>query len=283
MRESVPTAADITAQRFPAREERRVTPFVLRLGSTDNRSASRTIRNVIPIRDELAPLKTSYVTWVLLFATIAAYFLWQLPGSQDLVYETAVIPCELMTGEPASVAELLGERSCTRGDPAAFPDKDPFAGLIYSVFLHGSVFHLLFNMWSLWIFGNNVEDAFGHLPYLLLYGLAGLVGSMAHVVLNPTSTIPLIGASGAIAGVMGAYLVLFPRARIVSIIPPLWFFQFRVPASIFLGFWFLGQFFVGDASIAWEAHVGGFIIGSLVALARRDRHIARLGRLGQGM
>lgn len=243
-------------------------------------TSSRTIPSVIPIRDELAPLKASFVTWGLLLVTIAAYLLWQTPGSSDLVYETAVIPCELITGEPASQAELVGDRPCTRGDAPAFPDKEPFLGLLYSLVLHGGLIHLLFNMWSLWIFGNNVEDAFGHLAYLLLYGVAGIVGSLAHVVLNPTSAVPLIGASGAIAGVMGAYLVLFPRSRIISIIPPLWFFQFRVPATVFLGFWFLGQFFVGDASIAWEAHVGGFVVGSLVALARRDQHITRLRRLG---
>ncbi len=221
------------------------------------------------------------MTWIVLLGTIAAYFLWQAPASPDLVYETAVIPCELTTGEPASSAELVGDLPCTRGDDPLFPGKSPLAGLLYSLVLHGGILHLLFNMWSLWVFGNNVEDAFGHLPYLLLYVAAGVVGSLTHVVVDPRSVVPLIGASGAIAGVMGAYLVLFPRARIVSIIPPLWFLQFRVPAVVFLGFWFLGQFFVGDPGIAWEAHVGGFALGSLVALSRRDVHRSRLRALGR--
>lgn len=225
---------------------------------------------MFPIRDELAPLGASLVTWSLILATIGAYFLWQVPASPDLVYETAVIPCELITGEPASSAELLQERPCARGDAPFFPEKAPFLGLVYSLVLHGGIAHLLFNMWSLWVFGNNVEDAFGHVPFLLLYGAAGAVGSFTHVVFNPQSVVPLIGASGAIAGVMGAYLVLFPRARIVSIVPPIWFVRFRVPAVIFLGFWFIAQFFVGDASVAWLAHVGGFATGALAALARRD-------------
>ncbi len=234
---------------------------------------------MIPIRDELPSLRASLLTWALLLGTIGAFFLWQQPASPDLVYETAVIPCELVTGEPASAAELRLEAPCARGGEPFFPDKKPFMGLLYSLVLHGGITHLLFNMWSLWVFGNNVEDAFGHVPYLLLYLAAGVGGSFAHVVLHPASTVPLIGASGAIAGVMGAYLVLFPRARIVSIIPPFWFFQFRVPAVVFLGFWFVGQFFVGDAAIAWTAHVGGFVVGALAALARRDHHRTRLGRL----
>ncbi len=236
-------------------------------------------RGVIPIRDELPSLRSSLVTWSVLLATIGVFLVWQLPGPPDLVPQTAVIPCEVITGEPVSAAELLGDRPCTRGDNPLFPDKEPLLGLVYSLVLHGGLVHLGFNMWSLWVFGNNVEDAFGHARYLGLYLTAGVVGSLTHVVLNPGSAVPLIGASGAIAGVMGAYLVLFPRARIVSIVPPFWFLQFRVPAAAFLGLWFVAQFFIADATVAWAAHVGGFVVGVLVTLARRDRHHARLRRL----
>ena len=235
-------------------------------------------RKVFPVRDELAPLKASFVSWAIVAGTVLAFVLWQLPGGEATVYEAATIPCEILTGEPLSVGEIQGA-ACARDGEPAFPEKDPFAGLLLSVLLHGGWAHLLLNMWSLSIFGNNVEDAFGHIGYLALYALAGIGGSVAHVVADPSSTVPLVGASGAIAGVMGAYIVLYPRARIVSFIWPLFFFHFRVPAWVFLGFWFLSQFFIDDASIAWLAHVGGFGIGVLAALAFRERAHHRLRRL----
>lgn len=234
---------------------------------------------MLPVRDELPPLKASFLTWAILLGTIAAYFLWQQPASPELMLETAVIPCELITGEPLSEAEALQQVSCQRGDTPLFSEKSLLASLLYSMVLHGGLLHLGFNMWTFWVFANNVEDAFGHVQFLAMYVLAGIVGSMAHVVLNPASTIPLVGASGAIAGVMGAYLVLFPRARIVSMVPPLFFFHFRVPAVVFLGIWFVSQFYIVDEGIAWLAHVGGFAVGFLWALARRDAHHARLRRL----
>ena len=233
---------------------------------------------MFPVRDELAPLRASYVSWLILAGTILAFVLWQLPGGPDLVFEATAIPCEITTGEPLSLDEIRGD-PCARDGAPVFPDKDPWLGLLLSIVMHGGWVHLLFNMWSLSIFGNNVEDAFGHFGYLALYGVAGVAGSFAHVLGNPSSTIPLVGASGAIAGVMGAYIVLYPRARIVSFIWPLFFFHFRVPAWVFLGFWFLSQFFIEDASIAWLAHVGGFAIGVGAALTFRERTQHRLARL----
>ena len=233
---------------------------------------------MFPVRDELAPLRASYVSWLLIAGTILAYVLWQLPGEPDVVFEATVIPCEIATGEPLSLDEIRGAE-CSRDGSPFFPEKDPWLGLLLSIVMHGGWVHLLFNMWSLSIFGNNVEDAFGHIGYLLLYAVAGVVGSFAHVLGNPASTVPLVGASGAIAGVMGAYIVLYPRARIVSFIWPLFFFQFRVPAFVFLGFWFVSQFFIEDASIAWLAHVGGFVVGLLAAFAFRERTQHRLAKL----
>jgi membrane associated rhomboid family serine protease len=140
------------------------------------------------------------------------------------------------------------------------------------MFLHGSIAHILFNMWSLWIFGNNVEEAFGHLGYLVFYLAAGIAATIGFVAVNPDLTVPLIGASGAIAGVMGAYLVLFPRHMVLSLIL---FRVVAIPAVVFLGFWFFSQFLFESEGIAWEAHVAGFVFGAIVALPFRERLLTR--------
>ncbi len=143
--------------------------------------------------------------------------------------------------------------------------------LFTCMFLHGGWIHIIGNLWTLWIFGDNVEDEMGHTRFLLFYLLCGLVASFVQIYTNPHSTIPTIGASGAIAGVMGAYYMLFPRARIIIMIPILFFpFFFEVPAVFFLIFWFFEQVFSGTLSllspqqaggIAWWAHAGGFLCG----------------------
>ncbi len=136
------------------------------------------------------------------------------------------------------------------------------------MFLHGGFFHLLGNMWSLYIFGDNVEDRLGHLRYLVFYLLCGFASGMSHLAISWNSNIPTIGASGAIAGVMGAYFILYPRAKILTLVPIFFFFQFlELPAFFFLGIWFLFQFLSaagasGQAGgIAWWAHIGGFVFG----------------------
>jgi membrane associated rhomboid family serine protease len=143
-----------------------------------------------------------------------------------------------------------------------------------SMFLHGGWIHILGNMWVLIIFGDNVEDRMGRAPFLIFYLLCGTVAALMQTYLSPASTMPIIGASGAIAGVLGAYLILFPRARITSFVPIFFLFTLvEVPAVIFLGFWFILQLFSGwlalqgaDMSgVAWWAHVGGFLFGMFTA------------------
>jgi membrane associated rhomboid family serine protease len=150
-----------------------------------------------------------------------------------------------------------------------------------SMFLHAGWLHILGNMLYLWIFGDNVEDRLGHGRFLAFYLFCGAIAAMAQVVVNPASTLPTIGASGAIAGVMGAYFVLYPHSRIVALLPLFIFWQIiEVPAIVFLGFWFLMQFFSGVGSIAltsgaptggvaFWAHVAGFVVGALAGLAFR--------------
>jgi membrane associated rhomboid family serine protease len=147
-----------------------------------------------------------------------------------------------------------------------------FLPLFTSMFLHGGWLHLGGNMLYLWIFGDNVEDRLGHARFLLFYLACGLAAALAQIYVNPTSTIPMVGASGAVAGVLGAYLVLLPQAQVLALIPIIFFFQLvELPAFLFLLFWFLMQFLNGAASIAttqattggvaWWAHIGGFVSG----------------------
>ncbi len=140
--------------------------------------------------------------------------------------------------------------------------------LLSFMFLHGGFWHLLGNMWSLYIFGDNVEDRLGHLRYLLFYIICGLASGLSHMLLNLNSNVPTIGASGAIAGIMGAYFILHPRARILTLIPIFFIPYFlEIPAAFFLGIWFILQFFNAAASqgqvsgVAWWAHIGGFVFG----------------------
>jgi membrane associated rhomboid family serine protease len=148
--------------------------------------------------------------------------------------------------------------------------------VLTSLFLHGSWLHLLGNMLFLWVFGNNVEDRFGRLRYLLFYLACGVLATYGFALANPGSTEALIGASGAIAGVLGAYLILYPRARVWSLVPVLFFIPLRLPAWLVLGLWFLLQwvFTVGYAvsqagSVAYLAHVLGFVTGVVVGLLVR--------------
>jgi len=169
------------------------------------------------------------------------------------------------------------------------PDRLDPVSLATSMFLHGGWLHIVGNMWFLWIFGDNVEDILGHWKFLLFYLLCGVAAGMAHVLLNPLSRVPTVGASGAIAGVMGAYLVKFPRAHITTLV---WVFvfltTFELPAAVVLLYWFVIQFFSGVGSIAyshesaggvaWFAHVGGFLAGILLIyiLPKRERYGRRM-------
>jgi membrane associated rhomboid family serine protease len=147
---------------------------------------------------------------------------------------------------------------------------------LVSMFLHGGFGHLLSNMWFLWIFGNNVEEAYGTGGYLVMYLAAGAAATAAFVSANPDATVPLIGASGAIAGVLGAYLVLFPTHRVLT------FFLFmfvQIPAGAYLALWFFLQFAYQEPGVAWEAHVGGFVVGALVTLPLRPLLLGRVRRL----
>ena len=159
--------------------------------------------------------------------------------------------------------------------------------LITSMFLHGSWMHVIGNMWYLWIFGDNVEDRLGHGRFVLFYLLCGIVASVGQIAIDPGSTLPTIGASGAIAGVMGAYFVLYPRSRVLTLVPLLlWWEVMELPAIVLLGFWFLLQLFSagsiavtasshGTGGVAFMAHVAGFVAGVVGVFVLRQRSVNR--------
>ena len=232
---------------------------------------------LFPLRDVNPTRITPWVTLLLIAINLGIFFLVQQQGSIDdqqiLIYERAAIACEVTTGAPLSIDEIVRD-VCTPGAQAAvFPDKNVFLALFTSMFLHGGVAHVVFNMWFLWIFGNNVEEAFGHFGYLGVYLLGGLVATAAFVMMNPSSTIPLVGASGAIAVALGSYAILFPGHKVLSFVGWL---VVPIPAALFLGIWFVLQFGLGGTGTAWEAHVGGFFFGAAASLLLRRRLLARV-------
>ena len=241
---------------------------------------------MLPLRDENPVSRPPIVTWVIIAACIVAYLAWQ-PGpfassdqdsSDDTVFflENAAIPCEVREGRPLDLQEVdatyrFGDvDSCNVDDgesDAVFPDKNVWLSVVTSIFLHGSLWHIGGNLLFLWVFGNNVEDVMGRLAYPVFYLVGGIVGTLAHVALEPDSTVPVVGASGAIAAVMGAYLVLFPTARVRTLV---FFLLVDIPAAVLLLFWFVLQFFTDpNDSVAWAAHVGGFAFGILAGLVVR--------------
>ena len=230
---------------------------------------------MFPLRDLNPSRGTAIVTIALVALNLAAFFIWQPHTSQqaetEFLYRRAAVACEVTRLVPVSSVDVQSGQCVDEHVTPLFPSKNIALSVLVSMFLHGGLLHLLGNMWFLWIFGDNIEEAFGHLGYLLLYLLAGVGATLAFSLLHADSVDPLIGASGAIAGVLGAYLVLFPKGWVLA----LWFLGIiPVPAVVFLGLWFVGQFSVATEAVAWEAHVAGFVIGALVALALRGRLLA---------
>ncbi len=239
---------------------------------------------MLPLRDHNPTRARPLVTWSLIALNVAVFVLWQpgaFRGSMDpdsstvameFLYRNALVPCELTNAEPLSPS-LLSE--CEGGSPVAiddpfFPGKDVLWSVVTSMFLHANWLHLLGNVFFLWLFGDNVEDRLRWWLFLPFYLLGGIVAALGHVVTGPESVQPVIGASGAVAAAMGAYIVLSPRARVTTVILPFFFLPFRVPAWVFLAQWFVVQFFTGaESGIAWAAHVAGFLAGVAMAVVLR--------------
>lgn len=238
---------------------------------------------MFPIRDENPHFLTPLVTYALIGINLAAWVSIQGLGSEELLARSVcnfgLVPGELLGRVDPGNVFPMGPYSCVV-DP-----KPSWVTPFSHMFLHGGWFHLLGNMWFLWIFGNNVEDSMGHARFVLFYVLCGLVAAAIQVAARPDSIVPMVGASGAIGGVMGAYVTLYPRVRVdLLVILGFYVTTVSVPAIFMLGYWFLIQLIGGAASLAREdvggvafwAHVGGFVAGALlVLLFRRPALVAR--------
>ncbi|SBV91823.1 Rhomboid family protein [uncultured delta proteobacterium] len=208
---------------------------------------------ILPLRDSIPCIHRPYMTWAILAVTSAVY-----------LFQAMLPPREFM--------EVVVEFGLI---PAAVAGLDGLGGFVTYTFLHSGWWHAISNMWILWIFADNVEDVMGPWRFLIFYVLCGVIAGIAHVVANAGTPIPVVGASGAISGVLGAYFLLYPHARVTTFV---FFFILRLPAALYLGGWFALQLFSafreGGSGIAWWAHLGGFVAGLvLLPLFRVNRAI----------
>jgi membrane associated rhomboid family serine protease len=224
---------------------------------------------MFPLKDDNPTKIIPLITWMLIAANVLV-FLYQVSlgprSSQLFVYQYGAIPAVIAGGQrlPANIATI-----------------PPMLSVFTSMFLHGGWMHLIGNMWFLWIFGNNIEEAMGSLRFLLFYVVCGLLASWSHIASNTNSILPSIGASGAIAGVLGAYIMLYPRARVWTLIFLGFFIRLMyIPAGIILGYWFLIQVLSGSMAgrqdaggVAFWAHIGGFISGILLVGLFKKRNV----------
>jgi membrane associated rhomboid family serine protease len=235
---------------------------------------------VFPLRDDNPHFLTPIVTYAVIAANVLAWVLLQGMGSEPLlsssVCRLGLIPAELLQTVQPGMRFAVGENAvCVLSDMPAWYTP------LTSMFMHGGWMHLIGNMWFLWIFGNNVEDSMGHVRFLVFYLLCGLAAAALQTLTDPSSIIPMVGASGAIGGVMGAYVLLYPRVHVhMLIFLGFYMTTIAVPAIFMLGYWFVLQLLSASMSIGAEgggvafwAHVGGFIAGALLVLLFRDRRL----------
>jgi len=237
---------------------------------------------MFPLKDENPTSTPAIVTGVVIALTVVAWGFVQGFGADGPLAHSicrfGVIPAELLgRAPPGAEVPLGGGYLCTLGDSPSW------VTLLTSIFMHGGWFHLIGNMWFLWVFGNNIEDVMGHGRFVIFYLLTGVVAAMAQVLAQPTSPVPMVGASGAISGVMGAYVVLFPRVRVHTLLfLGIFITRFEVSAAMMLGYWFVLQLIGGLPSlagsgagggVAFLAHAGGFIAGAIMIrlFARPER------------
>jgi len=209
---------------------------------------------MIPLKDNIPHLRKPYITVTILIVNVLVFIGQVMLGrnAEQLINVFGFVPARLFTDIGPALKTIP---------------------LFSSLFLHGSLMHLLGNMLFLWVFADNVEDRLGHLRFLFFYLTCGVAASMIHALFNLSSRLPTIGASGAIAGVLGAYFLLYPRAKVLTLVPIFIFFEvIEIPAFYFLGFWFLFQFVLGLFSLGFDccsgialwAHIGGFLSGILL-------------------
>ena len=235
---------------------------------------------MFPLKDNIPTDRTAFVTIALIAINVIVYFFLQSKGailggpSDTGVVDYGAIPYEVT--HPGKECAIAGQDIVCEGQPGVegtAPDQPPtMLTLFSSMFMHGSILHLLGNMLFLWIFGNNVEDSMGRVKFIAFYLLGGLAALAGQIIIEPNAAVPTIGASGAVAAVLGGYILLYPRARVVTVIFIVFFFTIlELPAMLILGFWFLQQVAFGyfdlanpaggGGGVAYFAHIGGFLFG----------------------
>ena len=236
---------------------------------------------MFPLKDNMPTDRFPLVTVALIVANVLMYFLFQEAGifngpDDGNVVEYGAIPYELTN--PGQECALAGERLACEGQSGirdAGPQAPTWLTVFTSMFMHGSILHIAGNMLFLWIFGNNIEDSMGRVRFLLFYLLGGIAALAAQVAVGPDAAIPTVGASGAVSAVLGGYLLMYPRARVVTVIFLVFFFTvIELPALLVLGFWIVQQLAFGyfdlfspatsGGGVAYFAHIGGFVFGLLV-------------------
>jgi len=245
---------------------------------------------MFPYKDENPTYLTPIITLGIIAVNVLAWVFLQGAGSEQAlarsVCELGLTPGELLrTAHPGTVTPLGEHLECV------ITNQPHYWTILTSMFMHGGWFHLLGNMWFLWVFGNNIEDSMGHGRFVVFYLLCGACAAGLQMVIQPNSTVPMVGASGAISGVMGAYILLYPRVRVHTLVT-LGFFvtTIALPAYVMLGYWFLLQLLLGavgalsrmEGGVAFWAHVGGFIAGmALIRLFANPEYLER--RRGGGL
>jgi membrane associated rhomboid family serine protease len=238
------------------------------------------VNALIPLRDDNPYSRFPIMTIALIVANTVIFFATSFSvagrASGAFVYRYGLVPCNL-AGHcpvfPPQIQTLLAERS-------------PWASMFTAMFMHANILHLGFNMLFLWIFGNNVEDRLGRIRFLIFYFVCGIGAALFYIVFNVNSAVPVIGASGAISGILGAYVLIWPRARVLSLVPlGFFFFPIRTPAFVVIGLWFVGQLLAAvggyathqqsSGGVAFLAHIGGFLVGLLLIVPFGGRRTPR--------
>jgi len=224
---------------------------------------------VIPISD-INPAKNSpVISRIFMFITIGVFLLVQPKNQIDLInffYQYSAIPCELVTFSPLSESQFYSNDCLNNTKAPIFQNKNLVLSIVFANFFHANFIHILGNLWSFWIFGNNVEDKLGKVRFTIFIIFIGFLSIAVHIYLNQNSLTPIVGASGIVSGLMGAYVYMFPNARLLVLVPFGFLFPTTIKAKFFMIFWFLSQILISitDQNISWEAHVGGFVFGYLL-------------------
>jgi membrane associated rhomboid family serine protease len=242
---------------------------------------------MFPLRDENPTELVPFITFLIILANVAAWLFVQGAGSGPLflqsLCEYGAIPGEVTGRIPAGTEVALGPTAVCRVGGFRL------GSLLTSMFMHGGWMHLIGNMWFLWVFGNNIEDSMGHVRYLAFYLLTGVVAAAAHILTDPSGAIPTVGASGAISGIMGAYMVLYPRVRVQTLIFLVIYIQvIALPAWVLLAYWFFLQVAgasvalgSGGGGVAFWAHVGGFVAGLVLVKVFERPKLVEAKRAGR--